>query len=115
MYMGLTWKDIATTILALCVFGIYYAMSKGVSLPLITGYRGAILVLALLGIAMCSLSGGTNTNTGVFFIAASFLGVVALVLIIYGLITGTKIAFVLLAVNLIVLWLIATLRHLLKI
>jgi hypothetical protein len=111
--MGLTWKDLITTILAAGVFGIYYAMGKGIDLPVISGYRSAILVLGILGIAMCALSGGGGTAGGFnpFIAIISALGFAAFLLIIYGLITGAKIAFVLLSFTILAMWALATFRH----
>lgn len=110
--MELTWKDLLTTILAAGVVGLYYAVSKGIDLPLLSGYRSAILTLAIVGMAMCALSGGTNGTTNLFITVASGLGIISLILIVYGLITGTKIAFALLTIVILALWATATLRHL---
>jgi hypothetical protein len=111
--MTLTGKDLVTTLLVMAAGGLYFAMAAGLKLPLISGYRGAILLLTIIGIAMCALSGGTTPATGAWAIIAGTLGVVALVVIIYGLLTGAKIAFVLLTITIVVLWAVATVRHLL--
>lgn len=112
--MSLTWKDLVTTVLAVMTAGLYYSMSKGITLPLIAGYRSAIIALGIIGIGMCALSGGNTAPSGPFIILASVGGIVALILIVYGLITGTKFAFILLTVTILVLWAGATLRHLLS-
>jgi len=111
--MTLTGKDLITTLLAVATVGLYYAMTKGIDLPIISGYRGAILVLAVIGIAMCALGAGNGTSapTGIWSFAAGALGVAALVVIVYGLITGAKIAFILLVGTIIALWGLATVRH----
>ncbi len=109
--MSLTIKDFFTTFLAGATFGIYYAMSKGIDLPLITGTRGAILLMGIIGIAMCALSGGANNTSNPLVLLASILGITALVLIIYGLISGAKIALLLLMVVILSLWMISTFRH----
>lgn len=114
--MSLTNKDLVTTILAATTAGLYYAQTQGIKLPLITGYRGGILALAIIGIAMCASSGSETPSIGSsnpFIVFASILGFVSLVLIVYGLVTGTKIAFTLLTICILVLWLTSTLRHLL--
>lgn len=111
--MTLSWKDLVTTILAAFVFGLYFAMTKGIELPIITSYRWAIAALGILGIALCVFSEGTGTNGMTPYVAiASFLGIAAFILIVYGLITGAEIAFILLTFTLLILWVIATLRHL---
>lgn len=112
--MALTWKDFVTTILAAVVFGLYYAMTKGIAVPLIPGYRAAMIVLFIIGISMCAFSSASNASPGNLFITtASILGAASLILIIYGLITGAKLAFTLIAAAILLLWIIATARHIL--
>ena len=110
----LTWKDGVTTLLALLIVGLLYVQTTAaIQLPIIgSSYRLSIVALAIIGIAMCAFSGGT-TGTSPFITIASILGVVSLVLIIYGLITGTKIAFLALTAVILVLWVVATVNHLL--
>lgn len=113
--MSLTWKDGITTLLAFLVAGLYFARTtSGMQLSLISdGYRWAIIALAVIGIGMCSFSSpATTSGTNMFIVLAGILGVSALILIIYGLVTGAKIAFTLLAMTILSLWLIATVRHL---
>lgn len=113
--MSLTWKDGVTTLLALLVAGLYFGRTtSGMTLPLISdGYRWAIVALAIIGIGMCSFSSpATTSGTNMFIVLAGVLGVSALILIIYGLVTGAKIAFTLLTATILLLWLISTVRHL---
>lgn len=116
--MSLTWKDGVTTLLAVVVMGVYYAMtSHAIRIPVIGGsYRWAIMAVALLGIGMCAFSGGANTTGGMnsMIAFAGMLGVAALAIIIYGLITGTQLAFMLLTGVIISLWVISTVRHLIQ-
>jgi hypothetical protein len=107
--MALTWKDMATTILAGLVATFSYFYIIGYNFPIITGYRGAILVLLGLGIGMCALS--SAGAGGPWIGAASILGVLSLILIVAGLIMGTKIIFLATAGVILLLWAIATLRH----
>lgn len=111
--MALTWKDLVTTILAASIFGIYYAMTKGIDLPIISGYRSAILVLGVLGMIMCAMSGSGSLASGMNFYAVvgSIFGVLSLILIVYGLITGAKIAFTILTFVIIGLWVFTTIHH----
>jgi hypothetical protein len=107
--MALTWKDLITTLLAGGTVATYFAYVNSTG-----GYRIPVLILAIIGIAMCAFSGGVGTTTGgtnPYIVVASILGVAALILIVYGLITGAKIAFVLLAGTMLLLWIVATLRH----
>jgi hypothetical protein len=109
--MNLTIKDIWTTLLTAATIGTYYGVVNGLNMPFISGYRAGIIVLAIIGVAMCALSGRSTTAGGIFVTLASILGAGALLLILYGLITGAKLAFVLLALDIIVLWIISTIRH----
>lgn len=110
--MGLSWKDAVTTLLASAVLGISYAMTKGIEMPIITNYRWGIAALGIIGIAMCAFSGGTTGGTSSLIVIANVLGFIAFGLIVYGLISGTKIAFILLTITILTLWAIATFRHL---
>jgi len=62
---------------------------------------------------MCALSGTNPPASGMWSIGAGIIGATALVIVIYGLITGAKIALLLLTIAIIALWMIATLRHIL--
>lgn len=112
--MMLTWKDGVTTLLALLVAGLLYVQTTAaIQLPIIgSSYRLSIVALAIIGIAMCAFSNGGTMGANPFVTIASILGVVSLVLIIYGLITGTKIAFLALTGVILVLWVVATVNHL---
>lgn len=111
--MTLTGKDIITTILAVTTIALYYAVTKGINLPLISGYRMATLLLGIIGIAMCAFGSGTGATAahGMWAIVEGALGITALILIIAGLITGTKLTFILLTVTILGLWIMATIRH----
>lgn len=108
--MALTWKDAVTTILAASVFGIYYAQTKGIDLPLISNIRWATVALALLGIAMCALGAGTTETTQMVSFL-SILGITSLILILASLITGSSMAFLLLTIVIGFMWLLSTARH----
>jgi len=114
--MSLTWKDALTTVLALATMSLYYAMSKGIHIPLIGGYRTAIVALTIFGIAMCAFGSQTTntTNTTIFVSIATVLGIASIVFIIYGLITGTHFAFALLTGTILLLWVIATIDHIIS-
>lgn len=111
--MALTWKDAITTILAVLVAWFSYLMVSGYKFPLISGYRWATLVLLILGISMCAFSSAGPTSGGPFITISSALGIAAFILIIAGFIFGTKTIFLITTGIILLLWLIATLRHLL--
>jgi hypothetical protein len=110
--MSLTWKDGITTLLALLVIGFSYLMTIGYKLPLISGYRWATAVLLILGIGMCALSSARPDIQSNWISLANILGVVAFILIIAGIITGSKMIFLSLSGTIVILWLVATMRHL---
>lgn len=112
--MSLTWKDGVTTLLALLVIGFSYLMTTGYKFPLISGYRWATVVLLVLGIGMCALSSATPNMQSAWITFATVLGSVALILIIAGLITGSKMIFLTLSGTIVLLWLVASIRHLLR-
>lgn len=109
--MALTWKDLVTTIMALFIASFAYLMVTGYKFPLISGYRWATLILLILGIGMCALSSAQGVG-GIYITIASGLGIVALILIIAGFIFATKTIFLLTAGVIILLWALATFRHL---
>lgn len=111
--MAITWKDGITTVLAVASYGLYYAMSNNIRLPIVSGYRVAVFIMLLIGVAMCAFSSPDTAKAGSPFISiATVLGITSLALVVYGLITGSKDAFMLLTFVIIVLWIVATLRHL---
>lgn len=112
--MNLSIKDLKETILAILVAAFYYAKVNNINLPIITsGYRIPIIVLGVIGIVMCTISGGGNPNMSGSLINTliSAAGVLAFIVIIYGVITGAKIAFSVLTIILLSMWLVSTLRH----
>ncbi len=111
--MALTWKDGATTILALLVIGFSYLMATGYKFPLIASYRWATVVLLILGIGMCALGSATPNAQSSWITMSNVLGALAFILILAGIITGVKMVFVALSGTIILLWIISTLRHLL--
>lgn len=110
--MSVSWKDLTNTALALFIAGFSYLMVTGYKFPLISGYRLATVVLLVLGIAMCALSSATPGDSGMYMKFASGLGILAFILIVVGFIFGTKIIFLATTGVIILLWAMATFRHL---
>ena len=111
--MRLTWRDGVATILAACVGAVTLAVTESLDWPLLGSNRAGIGVLAAIGWAMCVVGGSRTSSSfrGPVGVLASILGVVALVLIVLGLITGSETALVALAADIGFLWLVATTRH----
>src|SRR5438105_6848725 len=114
--MRLTWRDGITTILAGFTVVIALAVTQGWGWPLLGSYRWGVGMLAVVGLAAdCGYSaGGTWSFRDPFIVVASVLGVAAFGLIVAGLIAGTEALFIALAVDLVALWIVATVRHLVE-
>lgn len=109
--MALTWKDAATTLLAIGTALLAYAKYQGWQNWAIAPRLG-FLILGAIGIGMCALSSPSG-SPAIWTTVLSTLGVIALILIVLGLVTGSKLLFFGLAADILLLWLLATLRHLL--
>jgi len=110
--MGLTAKDAFTTLLAGLTILVALATTQGWGWPLLGSYRGGVVVLGVLGIAAgCGYSAKSWSFRSPFIGLGSLLGFAAMVLLVGGLIAGTETWFVALAVDLLALWFVATLRH----
>jgi hypothetical protein len=108
--MTLTWKDAVTTLLAIIVLGFSYLVVQGTHIPFVPNFRIATLVLLILGIGMCAMSSASGQSSP-YVTALGALGFLSLTLIIAGVITGAKLVFLATAVTILVLWLLATVRH----
>lgn len=83
--------------------------------PLLGSVTAGVGVLAVVGLAMCSLGGSTSAPRSMkdpYTIIMSVLGAGAVVLIVIGLFTGSEPVFVALAVTTLVMWLVSTAAHL---
>jgi hypothetical protein len=111
--MSLSWKDGVGTLLVGLAGIISYARIKGFDWPILNSWRLGTLALFIVGIASCIVIGsGTVPEKNAWTITASVLGGVAGGLVLIGLITGSKWAFLALATDILLLWLLTTLDHL---
>lgn len=117
--MGLTWKDVVTTLFMGAIAVVYVAFLGGTSAWLISSARGTTLAVFVLGmVGGCMLGavgdlfqGPQSRVVRVWRVIASFLGAVALAAAVAGLATGSTVALAILVATTGVLWLIATSRH----
>jgi hypothetical protein len=113
--MRLTWRDAVDTVLAGAVAVIGLAVANDWGWPALGGPRVGTLALGIVGIAMCAISGGGEAvgdglrDPTVKVLTA--LGIVAFVLIVAGLITGSEPVFVALAIDIVGMCLMTTIRH----
>jgi hypothetical protein len=117
--MGLTWKDVVTTVFMGAIAVVYAAFLGGTSAWLISSARGATLAVFVLGmVGGCMLGAAGDLFHGpqppavrAWRAIASFLGVVAFAAAVAGLATGSTVALAVLVATTGVLWLVATGRH----
>jgi hypothetical protein len=117
--MGLSWRDIVTTIFMGVIAVIYVAFLDGTHAWLISSARGTTTAVLVLGMAGgCALSaagdlyaGSQPRRGGVYQWAATMIGIVAFTAAPIGLITGSTVALAVLVAATFTLWFIATTRH----
>lgn len=111
--MRLTGRDFATTLLTAAVVLVYAAHAAGWAWPFVDTARGATLVVGAIGLATCIVggSGSAIVAKGRYMALMSTLGGVAALLILVGLVSGWPIAFQLLVLDAVLLYVIATVRR----
>ena len=109
--MALTRKDAAATALTMLVVLAFLATHEGWGVWLVGGsHRWAAGAIALLGIGACGLG---SPGRGVTTKLLGALGALALVLAVLAIATGSLTALSLLVVDIVLLWAVSTLRHVL--
>ena len=111
--MRLTWRDGVATALGLLGAVVVLAVLLGWDWPLLGSYRAGVVALAAIGVPMCLIGAYPfwEILRDPFLTIGAVLGFGAATALVVGLITGTELPFVSLAVLMGVLWLVATLRH----
>ena len=120
--MRLTWRDGVATALGLMGAVVVLAVLQGRDWPLLGTYRAGVVALAAIGVPMCMIGAYPFWDSVAFadprlilrdpFLTISaVLGFAAATVLVIGLVTGTELPFVSLAVLMGVLWLVATVRH----
>jgi hypothetical protein len=109
--MTLTRKDAVATALTLLAVFVFLATHEGWGVPLIgDSHRWATGAILLLGMATCG-QGSPGRDFATKICAA--LGVLAFVLAITALVTASLTPLSLLVVDILALWAVSTLRHVL--
>lgn len=109
--MTLTRKDAAATGLTVLAVLTYLATHEGWNVWLIGGsHRWAAGAILLLGMGTCALG---TMETGLGTKILGFLGMLALVLAVLALVTGSLTPLSLLVADIVVLWAGSTFRHVL--
>jgi hypothetical protein len=105
----LTRKDAAATALTILAVLAFFATHEGWNVWLIgDSHRWAAAAIALLGIATCG-QGSPDKGRGTRFLAA--LGILAFVLAVVSIATGSLTPLSLLVVDIVLLWAFSTARH----
>lgn len=112
--MSLTWKDVITTLLAMGVVGIAITLIRGWDIPVIGNARLASLTLLIVGVAMCVLGAVPGQDLPAWY--SGTMGVLAglsVLLSVLGLIFGMAVYPAIAAIIILVMWVAATVRHML--
>ncbi len=106
-------KDATAAVLTVLTVLVFLAAHEGWGVPLVgDSYRWAAGVIALLGMATCSLGTASQGLTkGPVTTLLTALGIAALVLTALALWTGSPTALSLLVADIVVLWAVSTFRH----
>jgi chromate transport protein ChrA len=106
-------KDLIATVLTLVAVLVFIANHEDWAIWLVGDSRGwAAAVITLLGAATCSL-GSPEEGSATKWLAA--LGVLALILAAVALVTGSLTALSLLVADIVALWALSTIRHVLDV
>ena len=117
--MGLTWKDLLSTMFMGAIAVVYAAFLGGTSAWLISSARGttlAVFVLGMVGGCMLGAVGDLyqepqSRAVRAWRMIASFLGVIAFAAAVAGMASGSTVALAVLVAVTGALWLISTGRH----
>jgi hypothetical protein len=113
--MSLTRKDGLATALAVLVALVYLSNSQDWGVPLLTSNRWATGAILVLGMGMCALGQASTEEPRTFAVTIlSLLGAAALAFAVIAFWTDAQWALALLALDTIVLYAGATLRHLVE-
>ena len=110
--MSISWKDAVATLLTSGIVVIAYAKLKGFSWPLLGSYRVASLILLVLGIGGCiAVSSSGSPFKDAWTTTASILGMAAFGIGLLNLVMNNRLLFIVLAADMVALWVVTTLHH----
>jgi len=109
--MPLTRRDLISTVLIALVVLVYFSNSYGWSVPLLSSNRWAAVAILALGLVTCALGRPAEDGSSTTVVVLSLLGGAALLLFALAMWTEAQWALALLALDTVVLWAGATLRH----
>jgi hypothetical protein len=119
--MGLTWRDLVSSLAVLAIILAWWSYESRVGLPLVSSAGATSVVVLVLGIC-CALAAASDLHTTplsgaglIFRRVTTVCGTIALVAGLAGALLGSAYALELLVVFTIVLWTTATVWHVLTI
>jgi hypothetical protein len=113
--MRLTWKDGVATLLVIGVVLVALAVVQGWDWPLVGSYRAGTVAILAMGLGVCALGGSMLEREGAggpYRATMSILGFAALAFGVWALIADAEEPFIALTVVTVLMWLVATLHHL---
>jgi hypothetical protein len=111
------WKEAGATLLTVVGLAMALSVTQGWNWPLLGDARAGIIALGIVGLSACSISGSAAMAFSMkdpFVIAAVATGIVLLALGVIGLFVNTLPYLVAMMGATVVIWLVATTRHLLE-
>src|SRR5690348_13518222 len=113
--MNLKRRDLINSLLMVLVVGVYLTATRGVDFPLIGTFRGGSFMVGLLGVLMGivnTFESDAELDFGSIWVTfPMFLAALAFVLVVWGIVVGTALPFVLLMGTVLVTWGLVTVHH----
>lgn len=111
--MKLAWRDAVGTLLVSGAAVLTYAVVNDFDWPLLSSVRISTLLLVLLGFASCIVIGsGESPAKNNWTIAATAIGILAMIIALFGIIFGSQWAFLSLFACILGLWILTSFHHL---
>lgn len=123
--MYLTWRDAVATAFMALVAVVTVAVAQSWGWPLLGSYRMGVVALFVLAQPICRTGGAQFwTSEAIrhprvvlgdpFILVTMLLGVAATILVVVGVVLGTRVPFVALAVVMGAMWVLTTVRHMVE-
>jgi hypothetical protein len=107
-------KDVWATLITAIGLTLALSVTQGWNWPFLSNARAGIIALGVVGLAVCGTSGWAASGFSMrnpFMLVAIVAGIVLLIAGVIGLVANTLPYLVVMMVATVVLWLVATVRH----
>ena len=111
------WKEARATLITVVGLTLALSVTQGWNWPFLGSARAGIVALGVVGLAVCGTSGWAASGMSAkdpFMIVAILAGIVLLVAGVIGLFVNTLPYLIVMMGMTVVLWLVATIRHLVE-